>query len=186
MIDRHRDQISGTIQRTSERRISAPSLEKFSGGITVSQAVLTTLQHCAGCLTIISPSTLTETTMRKPRDFDAELKALGDKARDLKNRKVQQLGELVIVTGADALNANELAGALIMLAETKEAGKREAWARRGATFFQSRARRTAPAAERHTGGARAQPGRRATVNREQGRGMICAHGKSSAASARGT
>jgi DNA-binding protein H-NS len=37
--------------------------------------------------------------MRKPRDFDAELKALGDKARDLKNRKVQQLGELVIVTG---------------------------------------------------------------------------------------
>ena len=34
--------------------------------------------------------------MRKPRDFDAELKALGDKARDLKSRKVQQLGELVI------------------------------------------------------------------------------------------
>ena len=33
--------------------------------------------------------------MRKPRDFDAELKALGDKARDLKSRKVQQLGELV-------------------------------------------------------------------------------------------
>ena len=40
--------------------------------------------------------------MRKPRDFDAELKALGDKARDLKSRKVQQLGELVIATGADA------------------------------------------------------------------------------------
>jgi hypothetical protein len=34
-----------------------------------------------------------ETTMRKPRDFDVELKALGDKARDLKSRKVQQLGE---------------------------------------------------------------------------------------------
>jgi len=96
--------------------------------------------------------------MRKPRDFDAELKALGDKARDLKGRKVQQLGELVIATGADALSADELAGALIVLAETKEAGKREAWARRGAAFFQSRARRTAPAAERHTGGARAQPG----------------------------
>ena len=62
--------------------------------------------------------------MRKPRDFDAELKALGDKARDLKCRKVQKLGELVIATGADALNANELAGALIVLAETKEAGKR--------------------------------------------------------------
>jgi len=39
--------------------------------------------------------------MRKPRDFDAELKALGDKARDLKSRKVQQLGELVIATGAE-------------------------------------------------------------------------------------
>jgi hypothetical protein len=157
MIDRHRDRISGTAKRTSERRISAPSLEKFSGGITASQAVLTTLQHCAGCLTIISPSTLTETTMHKPRDFDAELKALGDKARDLKNRKVQQLGELVIVTGADALNANELAGALIMLAETKEAGKREAWARRGATFFQSRARRNAPATDRNPDGPPAQP-----------------------------
>ena len=96
--------------------------------------------------------------MRKPRDFNAELKALGDKARDLKSRKVQQLGELVIATGADALNADELAGALIVLAETKEAGKREAWARRGAAFFQGRARRNAPAIDRHTDGARAQPG----------------------------
>ena len=57
-------------------------------------------------------------------DFDAELKALEDKARGLKSRKVQQLGELVIATGADTLNTNELAGALIVLAETKEAGKR--------------------------------------------------------------
>ena len=96
--------------------------------------------------------------MRKLRDFDGELKALQDKARDLKSRKVLGLGELVIATGADALNADELAGALIVLAETKEAGKREAWARRGAAFFQGRSRRTAPAAERHTGGARAQPG----------------------------
>ena len=62
--------------------------------------------------------------MRKPRDFDAELKALGDKARDLKGRKVQQLGELVIATGADTLSVDELAGALVVLAETKEAGKR--------------------------------------------------------------
>ena len=97
--------------------------------------------------------------MRKPRDFDGELKALQDKARDLKSRKVQQLGELVIATGADSLNVDELAGALIVLTETKDAGKREAWARRGAAFFQSRARRTAPAAERHTGGAPAQPDR---------------------------
>ncbi len=157
MIDRHRDEIIYTAKRTSARRISAPSLEKVSGGITGSQAVLTTLQHYAACSTIISPSTLTERTMRKPRDFDAELKALGDKARDLKSRKVQQLGELVIATGADALNANELAGALIVLAETKEAGKREAWARRGAAFFQSRARRNAPAPDGNRDGAPAQP-----------------------------
>ena len=98
------------------------------------------------------------TVKRKPRDFDGELKALQDKARDLKSRKVQQLGELVIATGADSLSVDELAGALIVLTETKDAGKREAWARRGAAFFQSRARRTAPAAERHTGGARAQSG----------------------------
>lgn len=95
--------------------------------------------------------------MRKPRDFDAELKALGDRARNLKSRKVQQLGELVIATGADALSADELAGALIVLAETKEAGKREAWARRGAAFFQGRARRTAPTAVRNAGGTPAQP-----------------------------
>ena len=41
--------------------------------------------------------------MRKVRDYDAELKALGDKARALKARKVQQLGELVMSTGATDL-----------------------------------------------------------------------------------
>ncbi|WP_024509253.1 conjugal transfer protein TraD [Bradyrhizobium sp. ARR65] len=96
--------------------------------------------------------------MRKPRDFDGELKALQDKARDLKSRKVQQLGELVIATGADALSADELAGALIVLAETKDAAKREAWAKRGATFFQGRSRRSAPAPGRDAGGVAAQPG----------------------------
>ena len=58
--------------------------------------------------------------MRKPRDFDGELKALQDKARDLRSRKVQQLGELVIAAGADTLTADEPAGALIVLAETKD------------------------------------------------------------------
>jgi hypothetical protein len=117
-----------------------------------------TLQHYAQGSPIIAPLTLPEDVMRKPRDFDGELKALQDKARNLKSRKVQQLGELVIATGADALNADELAGALVVLAETKEAGKREAWARRGAAFFQSRARRNAPTTDRNTDGAPAQPG----------------------------
>ena len=95
--------------------------------------------------------------MRKPRDYGAELKALEDKARELKTRKVQQLGELVILTGADALTVDELAGALIVLAETKDAGKREAWAKRGAAFFQGRSRRNAPTSDRNTDGPPAQP-----------------------------
>ena len=96
--------------------------------------------------------------MRKPRDFDAELKALEDKAKELRTRKVQQLGELVISTGADALSADELAGALIVLAETKDAGKREAWAKRGAAFFRGRSRRVASSPDRDAGGAQTQPG----------------------------
>ena len=96
--------------------------------------------------------------MRKPRDFDSELKALADKAKQLKERRVQQLGELVIATGADGLTTDELAGALVALAETKDAGKREAWAKRGAAFFQGRARRSTPAPDRDTGGAQTQPG----------------------------
>ncbi len=99
-----------------------------------------------------------EDMMRKPRNFDAELQALEDKARDIKARKVQQLGELVITTGADTLSPDELAGALIVLAETKDAGKREAWAKRGAAFFQGRSRRSAPASERDPGNAQTQSG----------------------------
>jgi len=99
--------------------------------------------------------------MRKPRDFDAELKALEDKARELKTRKVQQLGELVIATGADVLNADELAGALVAVAETKDATKKEAWAKRGAAFFQGRSRRSG-----------STPGREAIINDEQHIGGI--------------
>ncbi|QPC93007.1 conjugal transfer protein TraD [Mesorhizobium sp. INR15] len=96
--------------------------------------------------------------MRRPRDFDAELKALDDKARELKTRKVQQLGELVIATGADQLSADELAGALVAIAETKDTSKREAWAKRGVMFFESRSRRTAPASQRNRRSVPAQPG----------------------------
>lgn len=66
--------------------------------------------------------------MRKVRDYDAELKALGDKARALRAKKVQQLGELVTSTGADALDADVLAGALLhIVAEAQVEGNREAW-----------------------------------------------------------
>jgi len=76
--------------------------------------------------------------MRKPRDYDAELKALDDKARQLKTRKLQQLGELVIATGADMLPIEELAGALIDVAENKDGTTREGWRKRGAAFFQGK------------------------------------------------
>ena len=99
-----------------------------------------------------------EDVMRKPRDYDAELKALDDKTKDLKTRKVQQLGELVIATGADAFSPEELAGALIVLAETTDAGRKESWAKRGAAFFRSKSRRSTKASDRDIGGAPAQSG----------------------------
>ncbi|WP_380872160.1 hypothetical protein ACFB49_31130 [Sphingomonas sp. DBB INV C78] len=72
--------------------------------------------------------------MRKPRDYDAELKALDDKARKLKERRVRQLGELVIACGADALSSEQLAGALLSLKDASTQTK-EAWRSRGAAFF---------------------------------------------------
>ena len=80
--------------------------------------------------------------MRKPRDYDAELKALDERARELRTRKLGQLGELVIATGADTLDAETLAGALLAAAELKDQAAKEAWRRRGAAFFQRPARRT--------------------------------------------
>ena len=81
--------------------------------------------------------------MRKVRDYDAELKALGDKARALKAKKVQQLGELVMATGADALDAEVLAGALLhVIGEAQVADNREAWRSDGAAFFQRRGRKS--------------------------------------------
>jgi hypothetical protein len=47
----------------------------------------------------------------------------------------------VIATGADATDAETLAGALLVIAETSEAQRKEAWRKRGAAFFQSKARK---------------------------------------------
>lgn len=81
--------------------------------------------------------------MRKPRDFDAELKALDDKARLLRQRKVQQFGELVVACGADTLSPEHLAGALLGIAETKDSVTKEGWRKRGAAFFQRSPRKAA-------------------------------------------
>lgn len=74
--------------------------------------------------------------MRKPRDFDAELKVLNDKARQLKEQRLRQLGELVIATSADALPLEQLAGALLAAAEAEDKTTKEGWRQRGAAFFQ--------------------------------------------------
>ena len=73
--------------------------------------------------------------MRKPRDFDNELKTLSDKAKSLKERKVRQLGELVIATGADALDIQTLAGGLLSLVDATEAANKAGWRKRGEGFF---------------------------------------------------
>ena len=80
--------------------------------------------------------------MRKPRDIDAELRALSDKAKGLKAKRVLQLGELVTVTGADALDLVTLAGALLAAVNgAKSAEQKEAWRSEGAAFFQRRGRK---------------------------------------------
>jgi hypothetical protein len=90
--------------------------------------------------------------MRKPCDFDSELKALADKAKALKERRVRQLGELVTATGADALDADILAGALLHAAMVKDAATKEGWRKAGAAFFQGKPAQSAPATQRQSGG----------------------------------
>ncbi len=92
--------------------------------------------------------------MRKPRDIDLELKALAERAKQLKERRVQQLGELVIATGADAMDAETLAGAFLSIVETTDAAKRESWRKRGNAFFQGTARKRGEGAERQPDSAR--------------------------------
>lgn len=79
--------------------------------------------------------------MAKMRDFDAELKALGERAKLLKQRKIQQYGELVEATGADALDPELLAGALLAAVATKDKTVTTDWNKKGAEFFRGRERR---------------------------------------------
>lgn len=97
--------------------------------------------------------------MRKPRDFTAELRALDDKARTLKDRRVRQLGELVTATGADALDLETLAGALLAITESSDSARKESWRKRGRAFFQRRPRGARESAEADVGGVAAdRPG----------------------------
>ena len=80
---------------------------------------------------------------RKPRDYDAELQALMDRAKKVKTQKTTQLGELVQVIGADALPFEALAGALSPPSNNPrrhpEAVAR--WTERGQSFFQQGGKR---------------------------------------------
>jgi hypothetical protein len=76
--------------------------------------------------------------VRKPRDYDAELAALMDKAKKVKSQKTTQLGELIQVIGADTLPIEALAGVLLAAVEQAK-DKPEAvmrWTERGQAFFQ--------------------------------------------------
>lgn len=93
--------------------------------------------------------------MRKPRDFESELKVLADRAKQLKERRVRQLGDLVAATGADALDADLLAGALLNAVDTKDAATKEGWRKVGAAFFRlARQHRRRPRAEPEGGAER--------------------------------
>ena len=96
--------------------------------------------------------------MRRPRDYDAELKALDAKAKELKERKLRQFGVLVIATGADTLPVEELVGALLLAAEGKGAPKDECQ-RRGERFFRRSPRGTAKHSDRGASGSAADAGR---------------------------
>ena len=95
--------------------------------------------------------------MRKVRDYDAELKALNDKARSLKAKRVEQLGLLVTATGADGLDAQTLAGVLLDAVGSKDTGAKEAWRAKGAAFFQRRGRKGGGTATIDGSGAEAEP-----------------------------
>ena len=92
--------------------------------------------------------------MRKPVDLDAQIKALQEKAKSLKDRQRTQLGELVLATGADTLPLEALAGVLLAAVEQARE-KPEAvarWAERGAAFFRGD-RRPGARGKRNAAGA---------------------------------
>ena len=107
---------------------------------------------------------------RKPRDFNAELQAIMDKAKKVKGQKTVQLGELVQAVGADALPMEALAGALLAAIEQskKQPEAVARWTERGHAFFQQKGKRgkppepgdAAPSPADHNGTAPA-PGRAA-------------------------
>ena len=85
--------------------------------------------------------------MRKPRNIDAELRALQERSKQLKARKVIQLGEVVIAVGAGDLEPEVVAGLLLAALDGAAPALHAAWRERGQRLFRERtARRSASAA----------------------------------------
>jgi hypothetical protein len=76
-----------------------------------------------------------EPDMRKPRDFDAALKTLTDKAKALQQTKRRQLGDLIVATGADALDIETLTGGLLAMVQMKDIAQKHLWKKQGEEFF---------------------------------------------------
>ena len=68
---------------------------------------------------------------------------------------MRQLGELVAATGADALDAETLAGGLLAMMESVDAARKESWRKRGQAFFQRRSRGAVTGADGGDAGAAA-------------------------------
>ena len=97
--------------------------------------------------------------MRKVRDYDAELNALRDKAKAIKARKIEQLGALVVATGADALALEVIAGMLRHgVVEAQIDSVKESWRAEGTTFLKRRGRKGHGAADGDGSGAQAKRG----------------------------
>jgi hypothetical protein len=90
--------------------------------------------------------------MRKPRDIDAELKALQDKQHSLKLKRITQFGELVTATSSGALDLKSSPVCSSMPSNAKADPSVEAWQQRNQSFFRrdrrAKANGTGPAASR--------------------------------------
>ena len=105
--------------------------------------------HCITAAIILSSSRHLST-----ETCDAEAEGfLADKAKALKDRLVRQLGELVMATGADALDPDLMAEALLDAVEMKDAATKEGWRANGTAFFRGRARKSAPRSASNAEGA---------------------------------
>ena len=80
---------------------------------------------------------------RKPRDYDAELQTLMERAKKVKSQKTIQLGEIAQMVGADALPLEAFAGALMAALEQskKQPEAIARWTERGETLFQTGGKR---------------------------------------------